>query len=217
MRSCVSRQRGGGHENQRDLDRLPAGISGGVCVNHLWPVVAGGGVMSKMTKQVKAMQAALTALKSIDAAMPFPVAKFAIHHLEGALAEALAEQPAPSQYGSPELQALIVARAMEKNAAEQPAQQEPMAWIERDMSCDDFDPDSVTCQKPYIAAEGWEWVPLYTTPQPPAQRQWVGLTDDEIDKTPCELYAPDQGGMTLEEGLQLYARAIETKLKEKNT
>lgn len=38
----------------------------------------------------------------------------------------LAEQPAPSQYGSPELQAMIVARAMEKNAAEQPArQQEP--------------------------------------------------------------------------------------------
>lgn len=44
-----------------------------------------------MTKQIKAMQAALTALKSIDAAMPFPVAKFAIHHLEEALAEALAE------------------------------------------------------------------------------------------------------------------------------
>jgi hypothetical protein len=51
---------------------------------------------------------------------------------------------------------------------------------------------------------------------PPAQRQWTGLTDEEIDKTPCELYAPDQGGMTLEEGLQFYARAIEAKLKKKN-
>jgi hypothetical protein len=52
---------------------------------------------------------------------------------------------------------------------------------------------------------------------PAAQRQWAGLTDEEIDKTPCELYAPDQGGMTVEEGLQVYARAIEAKLKEKNT
>ena len=50
-----------------------------------------------MKKQIKAMQAALTALKSIDAAMPFPVAKFAIHHLEEALAEALAEQPAQQE------------------------------------------------------------------------------------------------------------------------
>jgi hypothetical protein len=56
---------------------------------------------------------------------------------------------------------------------------------------------------------------LYTTP-PAAQRQWVGLTDEEIDKTPCELYAPDQGGMTVEEGLQVYARAIEAKLRSKN-
>ena len=45
----------------------------------------------------------------------------------------------------------------------QPAQ-EPVAWIERDMQCDDFDPDSVTCEKPTIAANGWEWVALYTTP-----------------------------------------------------
>ena len=47
--------------------------------------------------------------------------------IDEALREALAEQPAPSQYGSPELQAMIVARALEKDAAEQPApvQQEP--------------------------------------------------------------------------------------------
>ena len=51
-----------------------------------------------MTKQAEAMKVALTALKSIDEAMPFPVAKFAIRQLEEALAE-------------------------------QPAQQEPVAWI----------------------------------------------------------------------------------------
>jgi hypothetical protein len=41
---------------------------------------------------------------------------------------------------------------------------EPVAWIERDMQCDDFDPDSVTCEKPTISADGWEWVALYTHP-----------------------------------------------------
>ena len=43
-------------------------------------------------------------------------------------------------------------------------EQEPVAWIEKDMQCDDFDPDSVTCEKPTIAADGWEWVALYTHP-----------------------------------------------------
>ena len=45
------------------------------------------------------------------------------------------------------------------------AEQEPVAWIERDIQCDDFDPDSVTFEKPRIAASsGREWVPLYTSP-----------------------------------------------------
>jgi hypothetical protein len=33
------------YENSDSLDRAAAGISGSVCVNHLWPVVAGGGGM----------------------------------------------------------------------------------------------------------------------------------------------------------------------------
>lgn len=49
--------------------------------------------------------------------------------------------------------------------------QEPIAWIERDMMCDDFDPDSVTCEKPDISAEGWEWVPLVIATTPPAAQQ----------------------------------------------
>jgi hypothetical protein len=46
---------------------------------------------------------------------------------------------------------------------------------------------------------------LYTTP--PAQRTWVGLTDEEIDATPLRQL----------NGYAGFARAIEAKLKEKNT
>ena len=53
---------------------------------------------------------------------------------------------------------------------------EPLAWIERDMRCDDFDPDSVTCLRPVIAADGWEWLPLYlhpTQPQASMSEEWT--------------------------------------------
>jgi hypothetical protein len=84
-------------------------------------------------------------------------------------------------------------------------EQEPIAWIERDMQCDDFDPDSVTCQKPDIAAAGWEWVALYTSPP---RREWVGLTEEEImSLVPVDGKRP----------ATTFARAIEDKLKEKNT
>ena len=50
-----------------------------------------------------------------------------------------------------------------------------------------------------------------------AQRTWVGLTDEEVTKMPSWIYSPDQDGMTAQEGLETFARAIEAKLKEKNT
>jgi len=50
----------------------------------------------------------------------------------------------------------------------------------------------------------------YTTPQ--LQREWVGLTDEEMfgiaDQHPVEGFDPD---------IMAYTRAIEAKLKEKNT
>jgi hypothetical protein len=87
-------------------------------------------------------------------------------------------------------------------ALSQPAQ-EPVAWIEKDIQCDDFDPDSVTCEKPDRAADDWEWIPLYTTPP---QRPWVGLTDEQI-KTIDE--------MALTKNMAI-AMTMAT-LKEKNT
>ena len=51
--------------------------------------------------------------------------------------------------------------------------------------------------------------PLYTAPAPAAQREWQGLTPDEINNCAgAEIY-PSSWAMTL-------ARAIESKLKEKN-
>jgi hypothetical protein len=54
--------------------------------------------------------------------------------------------------------------------------------------------------------------PLYTTP-PAAQRQWVGLTDEEIR----EVNAKVSQIPPIDYTTTTYARAIEAKLKEKNT
>lgn len=54
---------------------------------------------------------------------------------------------------------------------------------------------------------------LYTRPQPAAQ--WVGLTDEEVDKLDWGP-RPDEP-MTFQEGLRDFYRAIEAKLREKNT
>ncbi len=88
-----------------------------------------------------------------------------------------------------------------QTAHPKPAQQKTVAWIEKDMQCDDFDPDSVTCEKPARAADGWEWIPLYTTP-PAVQRPWVGLTDAD-----CK-------GMSA--GDRVVAMWADRTLKEKN-
>ena len=84
-----------------------------------------------------------------------------------------------------------------KEALAQP-EQEPLAWISTG-------PASMihwTSDKP---AYGDDWVPLYTTPP---QRTWVGLTNEEIDKT-LRVYEQDYGWIS-------FAKAIEAKLKEKN-
>ena len=54
---------------------------------------------------------------------------------------------------------------------------------------------------------GGYWIPLYTAPQ---NKEWVGLTDDEIHKIEQEC---DQKFENYFE----FANAIEAKLKEKNT
>lgn len=81
--------------------------------------------------------------------------------------------------------------ALEK-AIEQAEKQEPVAWHEPGAY------GNVTTHKDWALANGWE--PLY------AKREWVGLTDEEIfaldDENRLDAYA--------------LARAVESKLKEKN-
>ena len=105
-----------------------------------------------------------------------------------------------------------------KNRHEQTAQQqEPIAWIERDMNCDEFDPDSITYQKPDTSVDGWEWVPLYTSPPnvltARASKPWVGLTQEDMyeigEFKNTHGYVPT--------GFKRLVAAIEAKLREKNT
>ena len=89
-----------------------------------------------------------------------------------------------------------VVEKLEEALAEQPAQQEPVAWMQ----------DSIEL---YVQdrPSAYYTIPLYTSP--PAQRTWVGLTESEKS---AALY--DKDGMTLD--YEDYAEAIEAKLRSKN-
>ena len=75
-------------------------------------------------------------------------------------------------------------------------EQEPVAWI----STGPARMIHWTSDKP---AYGDDWIPLYTTP---TQREWVGLTKDEILEARWH-----------NKSSYKFARVLEAKLKEKNT
>jgi hypothetical protein len=87
--------------------------------------------------------------------------------------------------------------------------QEPIAWFTEDYKED----KSATTYSKEMAKrwkeKGWPVTPLYTAPQ---QRNWQGLTDAEAKRVfndeHCNISADLAG---------ILARAIEAKLKEKNT
>ena len=86
------------------------------------------------------------------------------------------------------------------------AKDEPVAWGYRDRNGEITD-----CITPHEhdRAEGDYRIPLYTTPP---QRTWVGLTDEEIRLQWSEFWEAECHPWAIE-----FARAIEAKLKEKNT
>ena len=85
---------------------------------------------------------------------------------------------------------------------EEPKMSDPIAWLNPDPDyeqiCPEIGYEATYCEQ---HPKDLGWIPLY------AQREWVGLTDDEIE-TLMDNY--DVGDSD-------YARAIEQRLKDKNT
>ena len=83
---------------------------------------------------------------------------------------------------------------------------EPVAWMHN------FIDDVIIKNRPTdITCNAGRWTALYTAPP---QREWVGLTDEEMF---AALVQVDPLTKRLAPGFEYFARAIEAKLKEKNT
>ena len=126
----------------------------------------------------------------------------AIEVLEDASAEMLRQTGDENYYGE--------AIAALRQALE--TEQEPVAWIS----------DSPTKgngkQLHWTKSEAWRWssniTPLYTAP--PKAAEWAGLTDDEIQDLSYLSQKIDATNSAWFDRWG-FARAIEAKLKEKNT
>ena len=147
----------------------------------------------------EALKLALEALKTIDEAMPFPVAKLA----QAAIKEALA-QPEQDKERCVGCEACIDTACGRDEC--------PKGWPKAAQP----EQEPVACVVPHGATMRLEWAsvdaahnakigPLYTTPP-----QRKPLTDEEIG-------AILEGVNAYGTRLYTFARAIEAKLKEKNT
>jgi hypothetical protein len=90
-------------------------------------------------------------------------------------------------------QAIDIAKALRARLTQ--PEPEPVAWISHNAGLYHGKPD-----------ESLNPLPLYTTPP---QREWQGLTDDEINTAAYNNHPLD--------GIRAFARAVESKLKEKNS
>jgi hypothetical protein len=184
---CLRNLKRKANEHTNNPNNPAAGISGSVCVNHLWPVVAGGGGMTKD----EALKLALEALER--------------------------EEYRLRQTGQSQVYSGIgfAITAIKQALAAQPAVQEPIGYVKL------IDTPFGEKLKPVLTIAVPVGSKLYTTP-PAAQRQWVGLTDEEIKGSDWVLSAvKEYEAYTLQEelvieGVAEFAHAIEAKLKEKN-
>ena len=109
-------------------------------------------------------------------------------------------------------------RAMEAQSkawpVQEPAQQEPVVYAEQSildwLLSDARGPTAYAQTTLAKQKDGKARTPLYTSP--PAQRPWVGLTDDEVDKCyESVMFNPD-----IEPTRVLVYQAIEAALRSKN-
>jgi hypothetical protein len=103
--------------------------------------------------------------------------------------------------------------------AAQPAVQEPFGYVYEvyclpECACEMEWVESFDRYEPDAAEKIRNVTPVYTTP-PAAQRQWVGLTDEEVNKI-VEAHTTDDHGYDIWCDGRSAARSIEAKLKEKN-
>ena len=87
----------------------------------------------------------------------------------------------------------------ENKNAKTPADRQPVAWISEG--------GDVSRSKRYMDEMGFKCNPLYTAPP---KREWVGLTDEEINSV---RHNRDWTAFWTD---TTFARAIESKLREKN-
>jgi hypothetical protein len=182
--------------------------------------------MSKEATARSAMKLALGKIKSARDCHPNAVNTL-LFEAEEILEEALEKpdfwegyvpepvKPAQQEFVSPGggyVPAIPAQQALDKkaeNARElgldyEPAQQEPVAYIHRQGNHYEVSERFLSDDE---KSRGWTEEPLYTSP--PAQRTWVGLSDEELS----EVY--NQADWDTVNGWE-YERAIEAKLRSKN-
>ena len=100
-----------------------------------------------------------------------------------------------------------IAKAYERGWNAALAQQEPVAWLSTDCIGESY----LCFTKP---KDNDPVQPLYTAPP---KREWVGLTDEELAEIDGVVMKYIGTGEYVIDGEYEFARAIETKLREKNT
>jgi hypothetical protein len=197
------------YENPNNPNCIAAGISGSVCVNHLWPVVAGGGVMTVRIITDSNGRKHITNEPLLH--RPAPVQSCYCPNCEamGKELAALKTQPAPVQEpvvchicgGS----GFIEFDEREKNNGK---------WG-RCLNCQPYPtPPAQPAPAPGYCKHCKQY--SIEEPLPAAHRQWVGLTDEEVYPLANEHLHYQTEGYEVS-GIYDLARAIEAKLKEKNT
>jgi hypothetical protein len=148
-----------------------------------------------MTDLRRAAEMALEALEGIPPGNMTPMAEntwWAVKvHLRQALADPINKRP--TKIFGPNLEEILNAAGFYRQS-----KQEPVAWMS-DAGFWEYE------------QEGIDLVPLYTAPP---QREWVGLTDAEIDSVAAEIWGSEH---IAPQSCRVFTRAIEAKLKEKNT